>query len=111
MLHPLGVSALQSEACTIPPFDAGLVQPGNEEMISLSAAAVAAQAVMTHGCAFSGGRVPYNGSPCLNLKNKKSHHHQSTYSFFSSMRNRLRPNCSAFMCTKICGVSGFSVFA
>lgn len=34
-------------------------------MISLSAAAVATQATMTHGCAFSCGRVPYNGSPCL----------------------------------------------
>lgn len=52
--HPFRVSVLQSRTCTSPPFNTGLVQPGKEEMISLSAAAVGAQAVMTHGCAFPG---------------------------------------------------------
>lgn len=39
--------------CTSPPTDTGLVQPGNEEMISLSVAAVGTQAIYNARCCVS----------------------------------------------------------
>lgn len=48
------------KTCTSPPSSTGLVQPGNEEMISLSAAAAWVEAVMTHSLCVS---CPQGKSP------------------------------------------------
>lgn len=59
---------LRSRTCTTPPSDIGLIQPGNEEMISLSAATVGVQDVMTHACVFPVlGGEPHTMDPQLDF--------------------------------------------
>lgn len=61
--HPLR-DVLQSRTCTSPCSDTGLDQPGNQEMISLSAATVGVQFVMTHDCVSCPlGKIPTQWIP------------------------------------------------
>lgn len=51
---------LESRVCRTPPTNTGLVQAGNEEIISLSAATFGVQAVMMHASVFPA----LGGEPC-----------------------------------------------
>lgn len=87
--HPFMVSALQSSTYTTPPSNTGVDQPGNEEMISLSAATVRAPAVMTHGCVLPARRERYNGFP-VRLQESISYVNMNTASFLGKDASQLR---------------------
>lgn len=83
------VSALQSSMYTTPPSSTGLIQPGNKEMISLSAATVGATAVMTHGCVLPAHRERYNGFP-VRLQESINYISMNTASFLGKDASQLR---------------------
>lgn len=87
--HPFMVSALQSSMYATPPSSTGLVQPGNKEMISLSAATVGATAVMTHGCVLPAHRERYNGFP-VRLQESINYISMNTASFLGKDASQLR---------------------
>lgn len=87
--HPFMVSALQSSMYTTPPSSTGLIQPGNKEMISLSAATVGATAVMTHGCVLPAHRERYNGFP-VRLQESINYISMNTASFLGKDASQLR---------------------